>query len=187
MKNTQKRKLPPDPDKMNNQRAFAAGRALEYFADDFGESWKNKSPMVRKQLRSQNLGDLLTDFAHLCDREGFNMAVHFAAARHRYDEETGGKGAQFAPPAPTTEKPKVWIEVTGGVADVTEAPPDVDVHIIDWDNIKQGREEVEKYTPEEQAYIVDAKRQNATWCAALAAETELLPHDPQDDEPDAAS
>lgn len=94
-----KRKLPPDPEKMNNQRAFAAGRALEYFADDFGESWRGKSSMVKKHLRAQNLTDLLADFAHFCDREGFNFPVRLAAARYQYTEETGDQGTQFIAPA----------------------------------------------------------------------------------------
>jgi hypothetical protein len=35
----------------------------------------------------------------------------------------------------TTPKFKVVIHVSGGVAEVAECPPEVEVEIIDWDNI----------------------------------------------------
>jgi hypothetical protein len=101
-----KKKLPPDPEEQNNERAAAAFRTLESFANDYGESWYGKSKKLQSELYAQNLSDLLCDFGHLCDRKGISLAVRLSAAQFHYIEETGHKGKQFAdamPPLPSVK------------------------------------------------------------------------------------
>ena len=42
----------------------------------------------------------------------------------------------------------VTIEVSGGVAEVTQCPPDVTVEIIDWDNCEECTDDCPDYCPE---------------------------------------
>jgi hypothetical protein len=85
--------VPPDPEDMNNKRAAAAGQALLDFAVDFGETDD------RRELGSfaqQNLADLLTNFAHYCDRQGISLLACLSKARSNYAEETDSFGRQFS-------------------------------------------------------------------------------------------
>ena len=70
------RKLPPDPEGMNDKRAEWAREAIETFSDCTGS-----------EMLSEALGDLLSDMFHLCDREGLDMEAEIADARGCYYEE----------------------------------------------------------------------------------------------------
>lgn len=64
---------PQDPDKMNDTRAIWALDVLGFF-EQFGESPAPGS--TREENRSiskQNLGDLIADLAHFCDRAGIQL------------------------------------------------------------------------------------------------------------------
>jgi hypothetical protein len=73
----------------NEQRAAAAHRTVEYFADLCGEIG------VGKSLLEQNMTDLLCDLAHLCDREELSLTSILASAEMHYDAETENTGMQF--------------------------------------------------------------------------------------------
>ena len=81
--------LPPNPEDMNDKRAAAAERALLSFAADFGELVEGED------FTSQNLGDLMADFAHLCDRKGLDFGGLLEKAAGYYKEETDNEGRQF--------------------------------------------------------------------------------------------
>lgn len=87
--------LPPDPEDMNQRRSFAALRAVCFFALDFGEDYTSYDSNTRPLTFEQNASDLLADFAHLCDRQGWDFAHLLRRAERHYDEETDRKGKQF--------------------------------------------------------------------------------------------
>jgi hypothetical protein len=82
-----KRKLPPDPERMNVQYADMAFSTLEYFASAHGE--------VGPDLDEQNITDLLGDLGHYCDRAGLDLSACWRRAAMHYGEETSHQGAQF--------------------------------------------------------------------------------------------
>ena len=84
--------IPPDPEEMNDKRALAAGRALRYFARDFGET-DDRGDLA--EFAEQNLSDLLADIAHFCDREGLDFLNCLTRAALCYVEETENVGPQF--------------------------------------------------------------------------------------------
>ena len=86
------RVLPLDPEEMNDKRASAAGRALLYFARDFGET-DDRGDLA--EFGEQNLSDLLVDLAHYCDRENLSLLECFRRAGRCYAEETEYSGRQF--------------------------------------------------------------------------------------------
>lgn len=99
MPKSKKMKLPPDPKEMNDQRAKGAKSTLLHYANSFGEIY-SKEDLVGLETSPdqahQNLGDLLCDLAHFCDREGVSLADCLATAEIHYNEETANKGQQFA-------------------------------------------------------------------------------------------
>jgi hypothetical protein len=91
------RQLPPDPEKMNAERARWAGDVLEFF-EIFGERpHREATEEERRVLMEQNLSDLIADFAHFCDRTGLEMRTVLRTAIRHYQEETNGEGDQFSP------------------------------------------------------------------------------------------
>lgn len=77
MNSATRRRVPPDPEGMNDARALWAQQALLQFIINTGTDWADA------------LGDLLTDLMHLCDRDdelGFERALRIA--RDHYAEET---------------------------------------------------------------------------------------------------
>jgi len=88
------KKLPPDPEGMNQQRADAADETLDFFAQNHGELYSTENEDERRELIAQNLSDLLANFAHYCDREGVALADCLRRAANHYNEETDDQGAQ---------------------------------------------------------------------------------------------
>jgi len=84
--------IPPDPEEMNDKRALAAGKALLYFARDFGET-DDRGNLA--EFAEQNFSDLLADFGHYCDREGLAFLDCLSRAARCYAEETDDVGPQF--------------------------------------------------------------------------------------------
>lgn len=75
------RKLPPDPEGMNDKRAAWAGVALKAFCTETGADLE------------EALGDLLTDLMHWADRNSFDMDAALERARSHYEAETGKEDA----------------------------------------------------------------------------------------------
>jgi hypothetical protein len=71
-----KRKLPPDPENMNDGRAKWAGAALRHFQCTTGTDW------------DEGPADLLGDLMHWCDRNGFDFETELSRARRHYQTET---------------------------------------------------------------------------------------------------
>lgn len=78
--------VPPDPEEMNDRRADAAENVLRLFTKDMGEEGEG--------LEVQNLTDLISDFAHYCDRQGIQFAEILRMASFHYNEETDNEGQQ---------------------------------------------------------------------------------------------
>lgn len=86
--------LPPDPEEKNEERADWAGAALETFMCE------------TRTDEGDALSDLLADLGHWADRNGARLSSidgspcsllsELRRAAFHYDEETGGKGKQFA-------------------------------------------------------------------------------------------
>lgn len=77
--------------KENRDRARAAFRTIDYFAHDYGEI-----PVeMGGELLKQNLVDLLTNIAHLCDQANLNLPTILESVRNHYRAETSGVGKQF--------------------------------------------------------------------------------------------
>jgi hypothetical protein len=74
---TDKRELPPDPERMNDARAYWAGVALRAFRGETNCE-ADEAP-----------GDLLADLMHWCDRNGMDFETLLDGARRNYREETG--------------------------------------------------------------------------------------------------
>ena len=73
---TRPRKLPYDPDGMNDQRAAWAGLAIRTFR------WTTGSDL------EEALADLLADLMHWSDRSGIPFEASLELARFHYDAET---------------------------------------------------------------------------------------------------
>lgn len=87
------RKLPPNPDNLNQLRSATAMLAIESFAKTGMGELIGGSVMP---LLEQNLTDLLCNIGHLCDREGFSLTNCFHKAQYQYAAETDREGSQFA-------------------------------------------------------------------------------------------
>jgi hypothetical protein len=97
-------RIPPDPEEMNERRSDAAEAVLYSFAKgDLGEfiSYEDKNGketgVMLKEMVTQNLSDLICNFAHYCDRNNIRISSIISNAQFHYDEETGNKGKQFHP------------------------------------------------------------------------------------------
>ncbi len=73
------RKLPPDPDNMNDSRAEWAGAALSAFIKETGTHHEDA------------LADLLADLMHWADRNSYEFDAALERARMHYEPETAGK------------------------------------------------------------------------------------------------
>ncbi len=90
-----KTRMPADPDCMNDERAEWAGKVLEFF-EFYGESPHfDATEDERREMALQNLTDLMTNFAHYCDRNGLEMQNVLRRSSGQYEEETEGEGTQF--------------------------------------------------------------------------------------------
>ena len=88
-------RLPPDPERMNNQRADWARDVVEFF-EQYGESPHPKaSEDARCRMTGQNMSDLIADCGHYCDRIGLRMQDVIRMASGHYNEETNNEGEQF--------------------------------------------------------------------------------------------
>lgn len=76
-RNRIRKKLPPDPERLNSKRAIWAGAALATFQTLTNDDDDNA------------LKDLLADLMHYCDRNGEDFDVALDAARFHYKAETG--------------------------------------------------------------------------------------------------
>jgi hypothetical protein len=86
-----KRKLPPDPEKMNGRHAERAGAALHHYQSVTGDD------------REAALGDLLADLMHWSDRNNFDFDLALSRAQGHYKAETS------APPVFRDRNPQ-WKE-----------------------------------------------------------------------------
>lgn len=77
-------KLPPDPEKQNDQRSAQAQLAIDAYAQASGSEPEHV------------LSDLLASLAHWCDRNCVHMDAILDAAAFHYREETGNKGQQLS-------------------------------------------------------------------------------------------
>jgi hypothetical protein len=77
------KRLPPDPEKMNEERADWAQSAIDTFMDETGCDFED------------SVCDLLANLAHLCDRKGLNFEHELNRARDHYSAETNYKGKQL--------------------------------------------------------------------------------------------
>ena len=73
------RKLPPDPDAMNDSRAEWAEAALSAFMRETGTDQEDA------------LVDLLADLLHWADRNSHNFNAALERAREHYEAETAGE------------------------------------------------------------------------------------------------
>ena len=71
-----KKKLPPDPENQNDDRARWAETALNSFRQETGADTEDALP------------DLLCDLMHLADRKGWNFEAELERARTHYEAET---------------------------------------------------------------------------------------------------
>lgn len=72
------RPLPPDPEKMNDDRTEWAAAALRQFQRATGCDYED------------SLGDLLSDLMHWSDRNNFDFEAALCRARAHYEAETAG-------------------------------------------------------------------------------------------------
>lgn len=72
-----KKKLPPDPEEMDDERAQCADNAISAF-----QLW------TRTDIEDA-LSDLLADLMHWSDRHGFDFNHELARGRGHYKSETG--------------------------------------------------------------------------------------------------
>lgn len=84
MSKTEEHELPPDPEGMNNKRAEWARAAIIRFREVCGGSRESDGSV----LMDEAIGDLLSNIAHLCDREGMDPKGTFKRALACYQEET---------------------------------------------------------------------------------------------------
>ncbi|MGL4465723.1 MAG: hypothetical protein ACRC1K_26530 [Planctomycetia bacterium] len=85
------RRLPPDPEGMNDSRAEWAGYALAAFVSQTGTD------------PDSAVADLLCDLMHLADREGTVFAADLERARMHYEAETQPDLAPETSPATPTK------------------------------------------------------------------------------------
>jgi len=78
-------KIPQDPDQKNADRADWARLAIDEFRHNTMPDFEMKEVLV----------DLLTDIAHLCDREQIDLIECIRRASGHYEKETGEDGQQF--------------------------------------------------------------------------------------------
>ena len=71
-----KRKLPPDPEKMNDRYAERAGAALQHYQSVTGADCEAA------------LGDVLADLMHWSDRNNLDFETALFRARGHYEAET---------------------------------------------------------------------------------------------------
>lgn len=71
-----KRRLPPDPEGLNDQRAGWAGNALNTFIGDTGTDVEDC------------VCDLICDLRHWCDRNGLDFERELARGWESYEQET---------------------------------------------------------------------------------------------------
>jgi hypothetical protein len=83
-KKTRKHRLPPDPERKNDERAWWSEIALTAFQAATGAD------------DGDAISDLLADLGHYCDRKGINLVDELRRGYFHYDEETSCKGKQFA-------------------------------------------------------------------------------------------
>ena len=87
--------ITPNPDNLNQQRAFAASQTLVHFSRTaMGETMDGTMRGEDFDLRQQNLTDLLCDLAHFCDGLELNLAECLRNAQSNYLAETDNKGRQ---------------------------------------------------------------------------------------------
>jgi len=70
------KRLPPDPEEMNDDRADWAAAALSAFQAQTGSDLGDA------------VSDLLCDLMHWCDRNGISFRKELERARWHYDAET---------------------------------------------------------------------------------------------------
>jgi len=70
------KKLPPDPEGMNDARAEWAANCIRHFQCQTGTDGTDA------------VCDLLGELMHFCDREDFNFADELERARRHYEAET---------------------------------------------------------------------------------------------------
>lgn len=125
------RRLPPDPEGMNEDRADWAEDALNTFANEHGETLEPGATAAEiAEMTTQNLADLLADLAHFCDRHNVSFSQCLNTAEMHYDAETDSKGKQFAP-APAL--PRVVVTIEGGNVQSLVSDEPVAVAVIDFD------------------------------------------------------
>lgn len=73
--------LPPDPDKMNDDRAEWAGAAVSTFEQQV-------YLVPNCEPKQTILGDLLANLMHWCDRNGVDFNQALQVGREHYMEET---------------------------------------------------------------------------------------------------
>ena len=73
----QTKPLPPDPERLNRNRARWAAAALAEFRRQTGADLEDA------------VSDLLADLMHWCDRLGQEFPQELRRALHHYEEETG--------------------------------------------------------------------------------------------------
>jgi len=80
------KRLPPDPDEINDDRAEWAGKALAAFMD-CTRTWEEDA-----------VADLIADLMHWCDRNGQDFARELARGQGMYREETLDPNESEDPP-----------------------------------------------------------------------------------------
>ncbi len=72
------RRVPPDPERMNDKRSAWAAVAVRAFIDETGTDEEDA------------VCDLVADLIHWCDRHGYDFERELSRGRSHYDAETGG-------------------------------------------------------------------------------------------------
>lgn len=73
------RRVPPDPERMNDKRSAWASAAVRAFIDETGTDEEDA------------VCDLVADLMHWCDRHGYEFDVELGRGRSHYDAETGSE------------------------------------------------------------------------------------------------
>ena len=79
--NPTRKQLPPDPDRLNEDRSSWAGAAITTFIHVTGTDEEDA------------VADLLADLIHYCDRKGTDFETALDRARGHYEAETAGEEA----------------------------------------------------------------------------------------------
>lgn len=80
------KQLPPDPEKMNDERAEWAAASLRHFQCVTGADYDDA------------LADLLADLMHWSDRNGSDFDATLSRARMNYEAETTGESGSHDEP-----------------------------------------------------------------------------------------